>query len=450
MAGLLTPPRPAADDSTLGRWWLLWVLFYFYAYTYVDRLIVSILVPDMKATLGFSDTAMGLVLGPVPTIVFALWSFPAGWLSDRFPRRLVLLFGVLLFAIGTIGLGHSNSLLTVLLARTVAAIGEASILPPSYSLIADAFPRKRVATAIAMFSMGSKVGAAAALGVGGLVLAGATAMVERGDGHGYHAWQLVFLAIGGPILLTALLTFTFREPGRRGVVDSQASRGDLAAFVRKERKLLQLMALGFSAICVTGFAMNSWVPAYLTRHFGFSPVQYGPVLGAIGLAASAALGIKGVLMDWFYARGIKDIYLRLYTWLLVLTLPIFIPMFFVSNGWVFIAMYGFTQIVTLPFISYASTAIQVITPGNMRARLTSAALVIFAIAGGLGTFVVGFITDHIFRDEAKLGYSLAILLGFSIPVGLICLRLSLKPLHQAVIEAENRDVPATAATSNAA
>src|SRR5688572_17034968 len=149
----------SSDSGALGRWWLLWVLFYFYAYTYVDRLIVSILVPDMKATLGFSDTAMGLVLGPVPTVVFALWSFPAGWLSDRFPRRLVLLFGVLLFAMGTIGLGHSNSLLEVILARAVAAIGEATILPPSYSLIADAFPRKRVATAIAIFSMGGKIGA---------------------------------------------------------------------------------------------------------------------------------------------------------------------------------------------------------------------------------------------------------------------------------------------------
>jgi MFS family permease len=287
--------------------------------------------------------------------------------------------------------------------------------------------------------MGSKIGAAAALGVGGLVLAGAAAMVARGDGHGYHAWQLVFLFIGGPILLTALLTFTFRDPGRRGVVDSRGSRGDLAAFVGKEKKLLVLMTLGFSAICLTAFAMNAWVPAYLTRHFGMAPVQYGPVLGAIGLAASAALAVKGVLMDWFYSRGVKDIYLRLYTWLMALTLPIFVPMFFVSDGWLFIAMYGFTQIVTLPFISYASTAIQVITPSNMRARLTSAALVIFAITGGLGAFIVGFITDHIFRDEAKLGYSLAILLAFSIPAGFICLRLSLKPLHQAVIEAENRD-----------
>lgn len=445
MAQQLTPRRQSSDDGTPGRWWLLWVLFYFYAYTYVDRLIVSILVPEMKGTLGFSDTAMGLVLGPVPTIVFALWSFPAGWLSDRFPRRLVLFLGVVLFAVGTIGLAHSNSLLTTVLARTVAAIGEASILPPSYSLIADAFPRKRVATAIAIFSMGGKIGAAAALGVGGLVLVGATAMVARGGGHGYHAWQLVFLFIGAPILLTALLTFTFREPGRRGLVDTQASRGDLAAFVRKEQRVLLLMGVGFSAICAIAFAMNSWVPAYLTRHFGISPVQYGPTLGAIGLAASAALGLKGVLMDWFYSRGIKDIYLRLYTWLIALALPIFIAMFFVSNGWWFIAMYGFTQIVTLPFIAYASTAIQVITPGNMRARLTSAALVIFAIAGGLGTFVVGFITDHIFRDEAKLGYSLAILLAFSIPVGFICLRLSLQPLHQAVLEAEKRDIAAAPA-----
>src|SRR5438093_13512924 len=98
-----TPSRPentvrSSRVGPIGSWWMLAILFFFYAYTYIDRLVISLLVPDIKATVGLSDTAMGLVMGPVPTVIFALASFPAGWAADRFPRWLVLALGMTLFA----------------------------------------------------------------------------------------------------------------------------------------------------------------------------------------------------------------------------------------------------------------------------------------------------------------------------------------------------------------
>lgn len=437
-------PGAAVPETKLSRfavasWWMLAVLFLFYAYTYVDRLVISLLVPDIKATIRLSDTAMGLVMGPVPTTIFALASFPAGWATDRFPRWLVLALGMMLFAAATIGLGLSASLLAILLARAAAAIGEATILPPSYSLIADAFPRNRVGTAIAVFSMGGKVGMASALGAGGLLILFARDLVAQGSGHGFAAWQLVFVVIGVSMIVIAPLAASFREPPRRGVSE-RTSSGDLSAFLRKEWRLLLVMILGFASMGLTGFAMSAWVPTYLTRQYHLTAMQYGPVLGLIGLISAAALAVKGMLLDWLYTRGMKDVSVRFYIWLLLLTGPAFAVLFFIDNAWLFLLLYGFVQIVTIPYVSYASTAIQVITPGNVRGRLMSIALVTFATSGGLGALIVGALTDHLFHDEAKLGYSLALMSAISLPLSFTCLLFALKPLRAAVEAAERRDV----------
>lgn len=435
------PRRELVSRYVFARWWMLAVLFLFYAYTFVDRLVLSLLVPDIKATIGLSDTAMGLVMGPVPTVLFALASFPAGWAADRFPRWLVLACGMALFAAATFGLGLSGSLAAILLARAAAAIGEATILPPSYSLIADGFARTRVGTAIAIFSMGGKVGMASALGAGGLLILFARNLVAGGNGHGFVAWQIVFLLIGVSMLAAAPLAMTFPEPPRRGIDTFAPMAGDLRIFLREQWQLLTLMILGFAAIGLTGFAMSAWVPTYLTRHFQLSPTQYGPVLGLIGLISAAALAVKGMALDWLYARGIKDVAVRFYLWLVVFTTPAFAVLFFVGNAQLFLLLYGLVQVVTIPYPSYASTAIQTIAPGRLRGRLMSFALVAFATSGGIGALVVGFLTDHVFHDEAKLGYSLAAISAFSIPMSLLCLTAALSRLRDAVEIAEQRDAP---------
>ena len=433
-ADAAVPDRPAAA----GRWWLLAVLFLFYAYTYVDRMVVSLLVPDIERTLGLSDTQVGFVMGPVATVVIAVCSFPAGWIADKYPRRLVLAWAVALFAAGTIGIGLSSGFATLIMARSVASIGEAAIIPCAYSLIGDAFTRGRLGTATAIFTTGGKIGTAAALSAGGLALVYAERLIAHGGMAGYAAWQLVFLMLGLPILVGAALAFSFKDPGRRDIRQTQLARGELAAFLRKERRLFTLMLLGFSVICISSFALTSWVPAYLARIFKLSPSQYGPMLGLISIGTAIGLGIKGWLVDWFYSRGVKDIYIRLYVYVLVISSPLFICMFFITNSSLFIVTYGLTQIVTIPYLSYATTAIQVVTPSNLRARLMSIAFILFALSGGFGSFVVGVLTDHVFKGPEHLGSSLGTVLAVTGPIALICLILAMRPLRAAVEAAEHR------------
>ncbi|WP_161956886.1 MFS transporter [Sphingosinithalassobacter portus] len=443
-----TPPM--AGDGKAGQsdvqgfrrgiaphWWALAVLFLYYSFTYVDRSLASVLVPEIKRTIHLSDTAVGMILGAIPTAAFAIASLPAGLAADRWPRKWIIGAGVALFSVATVLLGLSDGAWEIMAARALGAVGEAAILPAAYSFLADSFPRKRVGTAIAFFSMGAKAGVATSLALAGAVLIFAQDIVARGHGFGLFAWQIEFLIFAGPMLLCLLLILTLKEPPRqRMAVFGEQKGSELVAYLKSQRRLLLLLMGGFAAVCFCGFSLGNWIPAYLSRRFAMQPQEYGPILALLSVVSGLTLMVKGMLIDWLYIRGVKDAYVRLYTWLLAGSLPIVWTMFLIDNKWLFLVMLGLVQVVTIPFISYASTTFQVIAPGNIRARITSAALIIFAIAGGLGTSSVGAMNDLLFGGDAGLGVSLGFAVSVMMPTALILLRLALKPLHAAVAQAE--------------
>ena len=112
-----------------------------------------------------------------------------------------------------------------------ACIGEATLSPSAYSLIADLFPPKRLALALSVYGMGIYIG-------GGLAnLAGGFVLDFTGTGQVYslpivgerQSWQIVFFLIALPTIpLTALLV-TLREPIRKGVGKLRGSDGVMRA-----------------------------------------------------------------------------------------------------------------------------------------------------------------------------------------------------------------------------
>jgi MFS family permease len=79
-----------------------------------------------------------------------------------------------------------------------------------------------------------------------------------------------------------------------------------------------------------------------------------------------------------------------------------------------------------------------VTPPTLRGRVFAIVSLPLAILGGLGPLLVGAITDFGFRDETRLGSSLAIMMVVTIPVALVCMRISLPALRRAVERAEAR------------
>lgn len=421
-----------------GAWWTLSVLSALYVFAYLDRYVMTMLVSDMQASLGISDFQMGLVLGPAFAIFYSVFSIPFGWAADRYSKRWVIFVGALLFGLATAISGFVTSFATLLLARICVAVGEASLTPSALALIAARFPKERLTTAISIYSIGPKIGGAAAYGIGGItLLAMATLVYASPELAGVEPWRLTFLVIGIPSALIASLVFTFSEtsPGARDPnvkSDRAESRSSAIAFLRSERRLLTLVLIGFSAMSICGNSLIAWLPTYAQRSFGWSPAVYGPILSAISFAGAGSLVIKGMIMDWFFRRGVRDIHARFYSWLLMTTLPLAAMVFLIPNGTVFFLLYSVIGVVTIPWVAYASVTIQVITPPSLRGRVWGTVSIPLVIAGGIGPFLVGVLNDYVFKDPQKIGWSLTVLMVTCLPLAIFCMRACLPALRSAV------------------
>lgn len=440
-----SPPATPQLRAFAGAqsWWMVTVLFGMYVFSWLDRLILSMLVGFIKSDLTLSDFQMSLALGPAFALSYAIFGLPIGWAADRYSRRWVIFLGVLVWALATVAGGFARSFEVLLICRVFVGIGEAALLPAAYSLLADEFPRDRLTFATSVFQMAGKVGSATAFGLGGIAIAYAQTL-HGADlpfiGHAQQ-WQIVMVMVGAPGFLLALLVFTFRDPGRKdsaGMVSRSAvTRGggwdDLLGFLRPHWQLIGLMMVSFSCLAICGYSMTSWIPAYIARRFAWAPTEYGPALSLMNLVAAASLVVNGRIVDCLYARGMKDVHLRFYSWLVIGLLPAVALIFYVGNAYLFLALYGVVQFITVPFMIYISAIMALLAPSALRSRLIAIFMFVFNILGlGAGPAIVGALTDFVFRDEARLGSSLAIVLIVGSVISLITMRMGLRYLGPAV------------------
>ncbi|MFC3429976.1 MULTISPECIES: MFS transporter [Sphingobium] len=427
-----------------SAWWMVAVLFGLYVLSWVDRLIVSMLVTPIKAHLLLSDVQISMITSTSFAIFYAIFGLPLGWASDRFSRRWIIFGGVVIWGVATTACGFAQSYEALLIGRIFVGIGEAALLPAAYSLIADAFPSHLLTRATSTFQTAGKVGSATAFALGGVAIAFATA--HSGIHIPFHGpaqpWQLVMMMVGVPGILLALLLFTFPDPGRRrtpGTAANGEQKGLIKAFVTQNWKLLALMLVGTSALAMCGYSMTNWVPAYIERHFGWKPVQYGFALSLMNIVSAVSLVVNGWIVDKLFARGMKDAHLRFYGWLILGFLPVIAYMFFATNPYVFLACYCVAQFITVPFMVYVSSVMGLIAPATIRSRMLASFLFVFTILGqGAGPAIVAALTQYVFHDEGALGRSLAVVVTVSSILALISFRMALRYLAPAI--ASRKDV----------
>ncbi len=422
-------------------WYMVGALFFIYVLAWLDRLIISMMVGPIKETLALSDFQMSLILGPAFAVSYAIFGIPLGWATDTFSRRLVIFCGVIVWSLATLGCAFATSFPFLIFCRVFVGVGEAALLPAAYSLIADAFPRDKVTFATSVFQTAGKLGSAAAFGIGGFIIAFARSLEQVSwPVHGPASdWQITFAMIALPGFALAFLAFTVREPGRHGrrspPAGASAAGGALLPFVRQHGRLLALMSVAFTALAVVGYSMTSWVPTFIARRYGWAPEHYGPALSVMNIFGAASLVVLGKSVDILYGRGLRDAHLRFYSWVIMALSPAIVCAFFVSNVFVFLALYALIQLITVPYIVYCSALLAMLAPSHLRGRLLGLFMFITNIVGfGVGPAIVGALTDFLFRDEAAIGRSLAVVVIGGSAIALLALRLALPPLRRAIGE----------------
>ncbi len=282
--------------SPRAAWFVVGVLCCAYVLSYVDRIIINLLVEPIKADLAISDTQFALLTGVAFGLFYTVMGLPLGRLADRRSRRGLVAAGVFLFSLATIASGLAKTYWQLFLARVGVGVGEAAITPAAYSLIADLFPPERLGRAMAVFTMSAFVGIGLAYIGGGAAIAWLTRLgeIELPVVGALEAWHLAFLIAGVPGLLVAPLAFAFAEPIRRGLKGAaELPLRDVAREVAARRDALIPLFAGYCMVTLAGYAGAVWTPAFFIRTYGWTAGETGLWWGLVSLIFGPLGAIAG-------------------------------------------------------------------------------------------------------------------------------------------------------------
>ena len=421
-------------------WYLVFLLFLAYLLSFLDRQIIALLIDPIKNDLQISDFQFSLLHGLGFGVFFALFGIPIALAADRWKRTRIIGIGIIVWSLMTTYCGLARSYMQLFLGRIGVGVGEAALAPAAYSLMADVFDRKRLPTAMAVFSMGSTIGSGLAFLLGGRLLS-ALAEWDRSDIawlSGFADWQLAFMFAGLPGLLLALFIFRYPEPARKGLLDTnpQTVSRQLATTFRfmlghKRLYLGIFVAIAATTAMSSGFIV--WTPVYLMREFGLSPSEAAQRFGSIFVvAASAGVLTGGFLASRLQLRFGQSAYLMVMVLAMSGTLLSLLPLTLARDidevSLLIAAAVFFTQ--SLASVSVAS--IQVVTPNEKRAQLSSYFLLFVNLLGyGSGAPLIAAITDFVLGDATRLGLSLTLAAMVLLPLALVAVFIAWAPFKVA-------------------
>ncbi len=224
------PNRTSTPLGGPAAWYALILIALTQAISMVDRQILAILAPRIKADLAIGDAEMGLLYGTVFALFYALFSLPLGRLADGWVRKKLLAWSILGWSVMTALGGFANSFPILAISRLGVGIGEASVQPAGFSLLSDMFPKEKRGTVTAVIAASIALGLGGALWLGGAVADGWDGAFPAGSAPlGIKGWQAAFIAAALPGLIVAVLLFRLAEPVR-GAADGIAQPRDPHAF----------------------------------------------------------------------------------------------------------------------------------------------------------------------------------------------------------------------------
>ncbi len=431
-------PRPAQ------AWYAVFVLALMQVVTFMDRGILNLLVEPIKHDLKITDTQMSFLMGFAFIGFYMLLALPIARLADCKSRRVIVGVGIGIYSITTAFCGMARSFATLFLCRIGVGVGAACGTPATFSMLADLFPREKLARAMAVLNFGVSAGAGLALLIGGAFAAVFLNMPPKvvpllGTLHG---WQLTLIAVGLPGLLVALLMATVPEPKRLGPVLKSTDGGarkplplkHLLDFLRGNAAVFVPLLGGLVFSSIVGGGSRSWGAAFYMRTFHWTATQYGLVQGIVTMTAMPLGGfIGGLLCEMLAKNGRDDANMVVVTAGTILSVPGLILFPLMPTAALSIGVSAVSSFFLGWTAAPMNAALQVITPNQMRGQITALFLFVLNVIGmGIGPTAVALVTDFVFHSEELIGRSMAfqaLTLGL---IGAVVTCLAVKPYGRAV------------------
>jgi MFS transporter, ACS family, D-galactonate transporter len=290
-----TAPSAPARVVTRLEWFVLILLVFSVAINYVDRGILSVTGVALSKELDLKPHELGYLLSAF-FWTYAGFQLISGWLIDRYNVLLVFAAGFAIWSTATALTGVAKGFAALFVLRLLLGVGE-SVAYPSYSkIIAAGFPERQRGIANGLIDVGCKLGPAAGMIVGGLILV-------------RYGWRMVFLSIGVASLLW-LVPWFIAAP-KIGSISGKRVRylgPGLMDVLRKKDAWGTLLGLFCSNYA--WYFMLTWLPQYLLmeRHYSTRMMALTGWLPFCATAAGATVG--GCISDAWIRRGASPTLVR--------------------------------------------------------------------------------------------------------------------------------------------
>lgn len=294
--------------------WLIVALLWIVAFlNYLDRILITSMRDPIVADFNLSDAQFGLL-----TSVF-LWSYGilspfGGFFADRYSRKKVIVFSVMVWSAVTIWTGYATSFHEMLAARFLMGVSEACYIPAALALITDYHKGRTRSLATGLHMSGLYAG----LALGGL---GGYIAELWGWRVGFH----IFGAVG--IVYSLILLYILKDQKASAETEDTAAETSTQAtgisltgalkVLFSEASFLILL-IYFAVLGIVNWLVYGWLPTFLKDHFNLNLGEAGiSATGYIQIGSFIGVIVGGILADRWTRKNNRG---RLYILIIGFTL----------------------------------------------------------------------------------------------------------------------------------
>lgn len=436
----------ALEQSGSGySWFILAVLCLASVISFVDRQVINLLVDPIKADMGLSDTEISLLQGFAFAVFYSLAAIPLGRAVDVKSRKTILVVGMTLWSIATAACGAAKSFGQLFVARMFVGVGEATLFPGGFSMIADYFPRKSLTRALSIFNSSTFFGAGFALIIGGQIYSqieglGEVSIPLLGV---TRAWQLTFIAVAIPGLFLALIMmFTVREPKRTGTASDDVNRRytlrDGWRHLLDNKSVLAPIIVGTSLVAMSMYSIAAWTPSFFIRVHGMTPAEIGNIFGTYFVVFGVSGVVSGgVLADWLRARGHYDSNIRAGLISAACVIPFIVLFPLVEDKQLSLMLLA--PVIFFGTMPYGTgpTALPLLVPNRLRGQVMGVYILIVNLVGqGFGPWLLALYTDYVVGDAMKVGVSISVVCSLAFIAVAAVFAVGMRPYRNHIVTQE--------------
>ncbi len=238
-------------------------------------LIIPIM-PEFLGTFGVAGSALGLLIAFFSLAQFLFSPF-SGNLSDKYGRKRIIIFGLIVYGLSQLGFSLSTELWMLYVARFFTGIGAAFIIPPTMAFVADITSLENRGRGMGLLGASMSLGFMVGPGIGGFL--------------SKISLYFPFYFAASAAVLAAVVSLFFL-PNPKPVLQGTATNENLFQQMRRSTQTSYFVMLIVMFVFSFGLAnFQATIALYVDQKYNYTPSQIAAII-TVG-------GFVGVIIQTF-------------------------------------------------------------------------------------------------------------------------------------------------------